>query len=316
MKKSHFNLISELLSDIRNTIKEHQENVDSEIKKYNRQVSTDTERLNQETLDFETRKNRLIAQSGVRNSAEQAIRSVDYTFDDIQKEVNQWAVEQPSAEFLSIMETVNRFNLELSVDEIKILSQSAAGSYFAEKVLSGFAEKSGLRYPFSTVEELNQMIRNARADCHVAINAYCGDLSGNKAEKWITDDIGQFQTHQRVLAAEFLTRDHSSLIDLEDALTTATDNTLSLIPNEQQRIAAMFDGILPEDRYDKMKSLILEFPKLETKLAVFDKECYQRAKDEIREQRESEYQASLLAVREASDRALKAKRAAVSTSMA
>ena len=312
MRKTHFDIINERMSDIRNSIQAHQTEVDRQISKYFKQVEDDTARLNEATLSFENKKNRMLCQSAVRFSADQAIQSINIAFDDITDEINEWSIETPGNDYLTLMETVSRFSLPLSVAEIEVLSKSAAGSYFGEKLLAKFAEKAGLKYPFEELSALSEMIRNCRKDCVLAVSAYCGDAKGNIVPGWVTDEIGAFQSHHRIFAIDFLSRDSTSLTRLADALSTATDSTITLLESEQKKMEKYFDGVSPEDRYDRMQDLIVHHPEIERQLRIYDPDCFAKAKAEIRNKAEQERQNALDAVREASSKAVAAQKALVS----
>lgn len=314
-KRSHFERIGQLLDDVRNAIQAHHNLVNSKIQKYNLQVESDRERLNTETLAFEIRKNKELLQGDVRFSADQAVQNVTLAFDDIISEINDWSIEVPSSDFLTLAQTVDRFDLPLTIDEIKMLSQSAAGSYFGQKILNGYAMKSGLQYPFMTIDALLQMIRNAKNDCILSIQAYSGDYPQLADYGWITEESGKYESFRRLFASEYLDKTDSSLMRLKESLTFATDSTISLIPNEQERLASMFEDTLPENRIDRMKTLIVERPKLERKLAVFDPECYKQAKKDIREQKMQEQYNAMQAVKEASRKAMQVRADALKASL-
>ena len=106
------------------------------------------------------------------------------------------------------------------------------------------------------------------------------------------------------LALDFLQRDDSTLARFEEAITTATDNTITLIKTEQDVIAELFTGCSDDSaKVERMKTLIMAKPDLEPRLSIYDKANYDRAKRQILEMHLMEQETAQDALKQAMENA-------------
>lgn len=318
MKQSHFDKIQVYLNDARAAITAHHNLCDQKIRKYNSQEAENAEILNVRAMSFETEKNRFILQGYVEDSAATAADSIEIAFSRIDEELTAWAAEPPADDFMKILNAVDRFNLPLDADEIVALSEKASGSYIASKILSGYAEKNGMAFPFMNLSGIRQQLRNVKSDCLLSVYGYAGGYENIPDFEWITSNpkTGKpFDITRRLFAAEYITREESSLTRLQEILSTATNSKISLAPAAVERINELFKNTKPEDRLNRMRELLVSHPELSEQLSLYDHHAYKNAQDEIRQAKLEERENALAALREASERAVDAQKAAVLASL-
>lgn len=316
--KTHFDKIQVYLNDARGAITAHHNLVDMKIRTFISQEAENAEILNTRAMGFETEKNKFILQGYVEDSASTAADSIEIAFSRIDEELTAWAAEPPAPDFMEILNAVDRFALPLDADEIVVLSKKAAGSYISSKILAGYAEKNNMAFPFMNLSGIRQQLRNVKSDCLLSVYGYAGGYENIPDFEWITSNpkTGKpFDVTRRLYASEFLNREESSLTRLQEILSTATNSKISLAPAAVDRINELFKNTKPEDRLHRMRELLVSHPELSEQLSLYDHHAYRNAQDEIRAAKMEERENALEALREASERAADAQKAAVLASL-
>ena len=301
MKKGYKSMIENRMEEIRQIVRTYQNEIDRQTKKYTRQAEIKSERLRPDAFAEDDRTDRAILMGNIDAAITQAEINVNVVFDDIEKVVAEWIASPPSADFTAVMACVDRFDLKLSRTEIEMLSTLAAGSYIGWKVLDQYAAANAMSCNFQSADRIKQMISAARSDVLTAVRCYCGQDS---AFSWITGET--IPSFRRAFAASYLGMERTSLHDLAEVLNATMNPAVSLLPDEKERLQKYFDGYTGEDRIARMIELITADPDDADRFSLYDKDIYDAARQQIREQKIAEDQAAQEAVREASAAALKA----------
>ena len=237
--------------------------------------------LNETALKIELEDIRDEAEAA-RYTAEVGARvAVEMDFDEIEAAVNAWAVEPIDTVFLNLAQAHNSFGLALTLEEMKTLSAKAAGSYYAQKILSGLATAQGLYFPFVELADIKRTIRGAKSECMTVIDHYSGIIENNAAAgAWVFDGI---TAHWAAIAERFGEYEGGRFSEMTETIDQLISGDYSLLPNDRERIAELFDGAQDEEqRLERMARLMNSSPELESRLIVYDAELYQKAAEQAR----------------------------------
>lgn len=212
----------------------------------------------------------------VRGNAENTIRNINYIYDEIQNEFQQWVMEPLKPDVLQTLTLINQFDLQLSLTELKTIEKNVSDSYFGFRIFSGLAKKAGFAVNTLDMDVCAKEIESAKKNTENAIRMYAGqapDFPGRDLlGEWTYNGInyGEYQTYHLLYAADFLRTD--GVIDRLEGMWRSLKAPMkyTLTESESEKIKDKIDDII--DPYggaiekEKAEKLLKEIPDILSRL--------------------------------------------------
>lgn len=179
------------------------------------------------------------------------IKQINDIFDEIKEDFEKWVMKPLDPGVAQILGCVNQFDLSLSLDELRIIENSARGSYMSTRIFAGLAEKNGYGVSVPSMKDLMDALESARDNAAFSINAYAGHAADNFSGRdligdWTFNGIsyGAYSDHHMVMAELFLGKDCE--LDRLERLWDSTNAPMAytLNPTEIRRIKKRLESIV------------------------------------------------------------------------
>lgn len=241
---------------IKSIIKRHQKEMDRHFAAYQKAERAARDRLSESAFKTEFMLGTYPKFAGeARSAADMAVLDINNLFDDIQEDLSAWMMKPIDASTSQVLDCINRFDLKLSFDELRILEQGIlkAGSYLANRVFDGLCQKNGYLTSRPDLKKMTDALKHARESTELAIQAYAGkmDESGqfpglDLLGKWMHNGIsyGQYRDYHMYDAEHFL-EEGGMLDNLSRLLDSANaPMTYTLDKRETERMQKSLEKIV------------------------------------------------------------------------
>lgn len=244
------------IDKVKSIIKRHQKEMDRHFAAYQKAERTARERLSESAFKTEFMIGTYPKFAGeARSAADMAVLDINNLFDDIQEDLSAWMMKPIDASTSQVLDCINRFDLKLSFDELRILEQGIlkSGSYLANRVFDGLCKKNGYVTSRPDLKKMTDALENARESAELAIRAYAGkmDESGqfpgrDLLSEWMYHGVsyGNFQDYHMYDAEHFL-EEGGMLDNLSRLLDSANaPMTYTLDKRETERMQKSLEKIV------------------------------------------------------------------------
>ena len=133
------------IDKIKSIIKKHQKDMDKHFAAYQKAEWTARERLSESAFKTEFMQETYPKFVGeAQAAADIAVLEANNIFDEIQDDLSKWMMRPIDASTAQVLDCINKFDLHMSFDELRILEQGVlkAGSYLANRVFDGLCKKT------------------------------------------------------------------------------------------------------------------------------------------------------------------------------
>lgn len=265
--RQHFESIRDAISDMqKNTLKKISRLADDGVKaraKYNKDY-------------FEQYKNEANSrtENEIAQIKTQTLDKIRLEFVAISALLNEWALSPVPESCAAVLRTYKDYGLTPTKSELELLTENAAGSYLASRIISGMAKSIGLVDDFVPLEQLRRSLTAAERDTETAVR----DFIGIPDEKFrcTADMLNLHLSDNRnwiVYASQFLESDNS-FSRIEKTLTECTETEFALAPSRRREIDRIFEGLSESDRVATAARLIESDDSMADLLSSYDRDMY------------------------------------------
>lgn len=257
------------IDKIKSVVKKHQRDMDRHFLSYQKAEQTARARLSESAFKTEFIIGTFPKFAGeARSAAEISVMEVDNIFDGIKEELSQWMMKPIDFGIAQIFDSINRFNLQMSFDELRILEQGVlkSGSYLGCRIFDGLCQKNGYITSRPNLRTLTDELEHARESTNLAIQAYAGkmDESGqfpgrDLLGEWMYHGVsyGEFHDYHMYDANHFL-HEGGVLDNLSHLLESANaPMKYTLDKRETERMEKSLESIVKDGEIDASAALKL-----------------------------------------------------------
>lgn len=195
-------------------------------------------------------------------------------FNDLETQIMEWVKSPISPECAAVIDGYSKYGLTVTPSELKVLVQTAQGSYIGSRIVSEMAAKAGIYSNFVSLDEINMAFASARAETENAVFYYGGHL--DEHNKMVSGFLGLScadvpQWYMLPYAEKFAKDDSdTALTRFEKQMITMTEDKFDILPETRERLDEIFEGLSAEERLSAAKSLIDSHDSLSNLLEMYD----------------------------------------------
>lgn len=201
---------------IKSIIKKYQKEMDRHFDAYQKAERAARERLSESAFKTEFMCGTYPKMAGEAiATADMAVLDINNLFDDIQEDLAVWMMKPIDAGTAQVLDCINKFDLNMSFDELRILEQGIlkAGSYLGNRVFDGVCQKNGYLTSRPDLKKMTDELEHARESTELAIQAYAGKMNESGQypgrdllSEWVYHGVsyGSFQGYHMYDAEHFL----------------------------------------------------------------------------------------------------------------
>ena len=269
------------LEKLRNIVKDYQKYADSKFYDYNKKASAIMEKYKPEAALLEIKQNIWPGIAGAlwaeKENAKQKISDV---CEDILADVRKWTLKPVSPNTLELLHSIHDFKVPLTIAELKMLETEVSGNLIASKIFSGLAAEYGYNVKTPNVDGLLRELKELESFAKTSIDAYAGrpDKSGTfpgndllEPRKINGVNHGEFAVWEKLLAADFVTKNASMQRTAELLEDSKVSLSYSLTEKETSRIKTLIDNIeknsiSDSEKKEKISALMQSEPDFAAKI--------------------------------------------------
>lgn len=269
------------IEKIRNIVRDYQKYADRKIATYNERASEIKSKYKPEAALAEIKSNIWPQTAGLlwseKESAKQKISDV---YEDILADIRKWTLRPVSPNVLELLHSIHDFKVPLTIAELKMLETEVTGNLIASKIFAGLASEYGYAVRVPSADGLLQELRELKSFAETAIDAYAGrpDKSGTfpgndllEQRKVNGVNHGEFAVWEKLLAADFVTKNASMQRTAELLEDSKVSLSYSLTEKETSRIKTLIDNIeknsiSDSEKKEKISALMQSEPDFAAKI--------------------------------------------------
>lgn len=212
------------------------------------------------------------------------IRKVEEVFNEIEQELEKWVMQPIDESTTKVLGYIERFNLSLSLEELRILERSVRGAYFGSRIFEGIVKKNGYSVDVLSMKEYQSALAVARNNAKLAVRAYGGlpdeGYPGKDLlQKWENKGVvlGEYQHYHLFFAANFL-QEGGELDRLEKMWGEArAPMVYRLNESEVEKVKKAVENIMHDKKVDKKaaQELMKKDPDFKDKLQSMPDEFFE-----------------------------------------
>ena len=266
---------------MRDIVKDYQKYANSKFYDYNKKASAIMEKYKPEAALVEIKSNIWPGIAGAlwaeKENAKQKISDV---YEDILADVRKWTLKPVSPNTLELLHSIHDFKVPLTIAELKMLETEVTGNLIASKIFAGLAAEYGYNVKTPNVDGLLRELKELESFAKTSIDAYAGrpDKSGTfpgndllEPRKINGVNHGEFAVWEKLLAADFVTKNASMQRTAELLEDSKVSLSYSLTEKETSRIKTLIDNIeknsiSDSEKKEKMSALIQSEPDFAAKI--------------------------------------------------
>ena len=202
---------------------------------------------------------------------------------EIKTAIAEWTLQPLSAEASTLLESYMKYGIEPSEMELKAISESVAGSYVGQRVISELAKRHGFVISdFLPIEQINRMLTTLENDLTMAINAYNGQMLSDYSYTANDLDLGiadKGLSDWYVFAEDFFNPDRdTAFCRMEKLLTQLTDTDISISQAKRDELDRLFSDAETDAEKIEIASVVVDKDSsLSSALRIYDKGLYESA---------------------------------------
>lgn len=212
-----------------------------------------------------------------KESAKQKIADV---YEDILADIKKWTIRPIKAETLTMLHCIHDFGVKLTINELKMIETEVSGNLLASKIFSGLASEYGYQVAVPSADTLLRELRELKSFAFLAIDGYAG--KPGKDGKFPGNDLleprkvngisqGEFAVWEKLLAADFVTKNTSMQRAAELLEDSKVSLSYSLTEKETSRIKSLIDNIeknsiSDSEKKEKISALMQSEPDFAAKI--------------------------------------------------
>lgn len=269
------------IETIKELVKNYQKFADSKFYEYNKKAGAIMEKYKPEAALLEIKQNIWPGIAGLlwseKESAKQKIADV---YEDILADIRKWTLKPVSQNTLELLRSIHDFKVPLTIAELKMLETEVSGNLIASKIFAGLAAEYGYHVAVPNADVLLQELRELKSFAETAIDAYAGhpDKSGTfpgndllEQRKVNGVNHGEFAVWEKLLAADFVTKNASMQRAAELLEDSKVSLSYSLTEKETSRIKSLIDNIeknsiSDSEKKEKISALMQSEPDFAAKI--------------------------------------------------
>lgn len=266
---------------IRNIVKDYQKYADSKFYDYNKKAGAIMEKYKPDAALLEIQQNIWPGIAGAlwaeKENAKQKISDV---CEDIKTDVKKWTLKPVSPNTLELLHSIHDFKVPLTISELRMLETEVSGNLIASKIFSGLAAEYGYNVKTPNVDGLLRELKELESFAKTSIDAYAGrpDKSGTfpgndllEPRKINGVNHGEFAVWEKLLAADFVTKNASMQRAAELLEDSKVSLSYSLTEKETSRIKSLIDNIeknsiSDSEKKEKISALMRSEPDFAAKI--------------------------------------------------
>ena len=179
-----------------------------------------------------------------------------------------------------MLHCIHDFGVKLTINELKLIEIEVSGNLLASKIFSGLASEYGYQVAVPSADTLLRELRELKSFAFLAIDGYAG--KPGKDGKFPGNDLleprkvngisqGEFAVWEKLLAADFVTKNTSMQRAAELLEDSKVSLSYSLTEQETSRIKTLIDNIeknsiSDSEKKEKMSALIQSEPDFAAKI--------------------------------------------------
>ena len=302
--RTHFGSIRDAIADMQ----------EATLKKISRLADDGVKALKKYNADYFAQYK---AEANSRTETESAelktrtIEKIKLEFVQINGLLNEWSLCPVPESCAAVLRAYKDYGLTPTKSELELLTENAAGSYLASRIISGMAKSVGLVDDFVPLEQLRRNLIVAERDTETAVKNFCG--IPDASHRLTADMLDLHLSDNRdwiVYASQFLESDNS-FSRIEKTLTECTETEFALAPSRRREIDRIFEGLSELDRVSTAARLIESDDSMADLLSSYDRDMYVSALSLNAEQKRAHAEALLKDAARTDRNADKAARQAV-----
>lgn len=211
-----------------------------------------------------------------------AIQKVNEIFDDIEKEFKTWLMKPLDESTTQVLEHISRYDLSLSLGELRVLEESVKGSYWGMKIFSGISEKNGYHVNAPSMKQFQDALKSARSNATLSVRAYAGRsdskfMGRDLLPKWERDGLvlGDYDITHMLYACEYLEK--GQIDRLEEMFSESRAPMVYRLKEEEEKnVRQGVESIIKDGEIDKKAAhdLIKKDPDFSDKLSSMPNEFF------------------------------------------
>lgn len=210
-----------------------------------------------------------------------AVHELNDVFDEIREGLERWVMKPLDAGTVQILSCIRDFNLDMSLDELRVLESSVKGSYFGSRIFSGLTKKNGYSITIPNMNQLMDALKAARNNAAFSVQAYAGSGSDgfpgtDLLPEWKYNGVayGEYKTFHLIMAANFLEPDGEidRLASLWNSINAPAIYRLTSEETEklQDKVEGIFEKGYGGIDSQKADELLKEIPDIASRLKSAD----------------------------------------------
>lgn len=268
------------IEKIKSIVSNYQKFADKKISEYNRRASEIRDKFKEEVAMSEIKQNIWPQSVGVLwAEADSAKSKIEEVCEDIREDIKKWTLKPVSPNTLELLHCIHDFKVQLTINELKMIETEVSGNLIASKIFAGLASEYGYFVKVPNVDGLLQELRELESFAKTAIGGYAGkpdkgvfpgnDLLEQKKVNGVS--MGEYQIWEKMMAADFLTKNSSLQRTAELLEESKVSLAYSLTEKETARIKGLIDdveknSISDKEKKEKMASLMKSEPDMFAKI--------------------------------------------------
>lgn len=223
-----------------------------------------------------------------RASADIAIKEINDVFNDIDADLKKWIMKNLDASTVQILDCIKNFDLQLSLDELKVIEESVRSSYLGTRIFEGISEKNGYCVNNPRMEEYQSALKSARNNASLAVRAYAGSPDNkfpgkDLLQKWEKDGVvlGNYEIFHMLYAYQYLQKGELDRLEqMFDSTRAPMHYTLS--DKEAEKVKKSIEGIVQGGKLNRKaaQQLLKKDPGIKSKLESMPSD-YLLGKEEV-----------------------------------
>lgn len=266
------------LEKIKDILRNYKKEADKEFEQFAKEEQRCRERYSEETFKHEM-KTRIFptAVGSLNGDREIAIINANVIFDEVEEEFTNWVTKPLDYSTAQTMDYINKFDLSLSLPELRAIEKKVTEGYFGQKIFRKIAEKSGYMVSnIPTMDECMDALERARKETKFALEAYAGEPPFLGREMigdhiWNGISQGRYTTNHHIIALNKL-KNTGDINELEEILQrTKAPIEYELSPDERKAISSKIKKIMVNGAINQETAteLLKEDPNFVGKLESF-----------------------------------------------
>ncbi len=269
------------IEKLRDVVRDYQRYADKKIAAYNERADEIKSKYKPEVALSEIKQNVWPQAAGLlwseKESAKQKIADV---YEDILEDIQRWTLRPIKSETLTLLHSIHDFKVPLTINELKMIETEVTGNLIASKIFSGLASEYGYAVRVPSADGLLQELRELKSFAETAVDAYAGHP--DKSGKFPGNDLleqrkvngvnhGEFAVWEKLLAADFVTKNASMQRTAELLEDSKVSLSYSLTEKETSRIKSLIDNIeknsiSDSEKKEKISALMQSEPDFAAKI--------------------------------------------------